>query len=308
MKNIKPLLNSSPRKGLAYFTFLLSLGKAGRGFLFFILFISCNKEEPIPAYIHIDNIQLTTATDGSQGSSSHKIMDAWIYVDDQLVGTFEMPATFPVVTTEGTHTIKIFAGIKENGISETRIPYPFYTIFQQDVYLKLGEKTTLSPSTTYYSGTDFTWMQDFEGSSTGLGDSINTDTAMQIITDPNIVFEKTGCGEVFLTGNKTAYNGSTINKFVLPTGASAVFLELNYNCNTDFNVGIIAYASNGSLLGQDISLSLRPTDGWNKVYVNLSTEISAYSTAKDFGIFFSMLKNPDLSTSYFYLDNVKLVN
>lgn len=281
--------------------------------IFLLLFINaflswrCNKEEPIPAYIHIDKFDLSTIY-ADEGTASHKIIDSWVYVDDQLVGAFEMPTTFPVVTTEGNHTIKIFAGVKENGISETRIPYPFFNLFQQDVYLKLGEKTTVSPSTTYYSNTDFTWMQDFEGSSTGLGDTVSTDTSMQIITDPNIVFEKTGCGGVFLEGSKTAYNGSTINKFVLPSGASAVFLEINYNCNTDFNVGIIAYAPNGSLLGQDISLSLRPSSGWNKVYINLSNEISAYPTAKDFAIFFSMLKNPDLSSSYFYLDNIKLVN
>jgi len=49
-----------------------------------LLLYSCNKEEPIPAYIHIDKIDLKTNY-SIQGSNSHKIIDAWIYVDDQLL-------------------------------------------------------------------------------------------------------------------------------------------------------------------------------------------------------------------------------
>jgi len=52
-----------------------------------------NPAEPIPSYIHIDKIDLTTDY-SSQGTSSNKITDAWIYVDNELIGAFEMPVTF----------------------------------------------------------------------------------------------------------------------------------------------------------------------------------------------------------------------
>ncbi|HRC92920.1 MAG TPA: hypothetical protein PLQ16_12225, partial [Bacteroidia bacterium] len=41
-----------------------------------------NPAEPTPAYIQIDTINLTTNLT-TQGSASHKIVDAWVYVDNQ---------------------------------------------------------------------------------------------------------------------------------------------------------------------------------------------------------------------------------
>src|SRR3954471_3898254 len=85
-----------------------------------LAFSGCNKEEPIPVYVHIEKISLVANPDGfvnsvtgDEGSLSSKISDAWVYVDEQLVGCFELPVTFPVLA-EGTHTVKIRAGIKVN--------------------------------------------------------------------------------------------------------------------------------------------------------------------------------------------------
>lgn len=232
-------------------------------------------------------------------------MDAWIYIDDQFVGAFEMPCTVPVLY-DGSHIVKILPGIKENGISETRIYYPFYDKIEQTIMLTRGQVTTLNPSTTYSQGADFTWMEDFDGAwhSICKTDS-STDSIMTIVTAPD-AFEGTGSGKVSITSG--TYAGISCNKYVLPKGGSPVFLELNYSCNTDFNVGIIGYLSNNAVDVQWTSLSLRPTSGWNKVYVNLTNEVSQATNSVKFGIFFSMLNNPDLSASYFYLDNVKLVH
>ena len=116
------------------------------GFFATLLFSSCelyNPSEPIPAYIHIEKFNLTTDY-ATQGSNSHKITDAWVYVDDQLIGCFELPATFPVIT-EGTHKVKIVAGIKVNGIASNRGQYPFYNPYEQIVNFEVGKKITLSP-------------------------------------------------------------------------------------------------------------------------------------------------------------------
>mgnify|MGYP001300362070 CR=1 FL=1 len=52
--------------------------------------ISCTKEDNnIPAYIKIDNITLND-------NSTHKITDAWVYIDDNLQGVYELPANFPL--------------------------------------------------------------------------------------------------------------------------------------------------------------------------------------------------------------------
>jgi len=270
-----------------------------------VLFFSCNKEEPIPSYIHIDTINLTTNY-AVQGSISNKILDAWIYVDDQQIGAFEMPCTVPVLY-EGEHTIKIRAGIKENGIADTRIYYPFYEIFTQTVTLTRGQIITLNPTITYSSFADFTWLEDFTSATPSICDTINSDTVMKQTTTPSEVFEGTGSGVVALGSGTNGYIGVSCNKYDSLKGKT-VFLEMNYNCNTEFKVGIVGYTSSNTIDVQWPALTLNPTSGWNKVYVNLTNSIAVGTNSVKFGIFFSMAKDANLSTSYFYLDNVKLVN
>jgi hypothetical protein len=45
-------------------------------------------------------------TSASEGSASHKITDAWVYVDDQLVGVWEVPSKIPALEA-GEHTVKV---------------------------------------------------------------------------------------------------------------------------------------------------------------------------------------------------------
>ena len=274
--------------------------------LFPPFFSSCNKEEPIPAYIHIDKITLSTVY-SNEGTNSNKIIDAWIYVDDQLLGAFELPCTVPVLAT-GSHIVKVAPGVKENGISDTRIVYPFYNRYQETVTLTAGQTTTIHPTTIYSQNADFTWKEDFEGSATGTCDTVNSDTVMQVAHAPTDVFEGTGSGVVVLSGTKTGYVGVSCNAYTLPKTGTDIFLELNYNCNTDFNVGVIGYDPTNGIDFQTVSLTLRPTNGWNKVYVNLTSEVNTAFNSVKFGIFFSMAKNTDLSSSWFYVDNVKLIN
>ena len=272
-------------------------------FFVVVLFLSCNKEEPIPAYIHIDKINLVATDPANQGSNSNKIIDAWIYIDDQLVGAFEMPCTVPVLYY-GDHTVKVFAGIKENGIAETRIEYPFYFRYETALSLTAGVITTITPTVNYSTGADFTWIEEFENFSIAVCDSGTSDTIMTQTTAE--VFEGTGSGGVNLSSG--VYYGVSCNKYILPKQEAPVFLELDYKCNSEFNVGIVGYASNNLVDVQQIALTLRPTTGWNKVYVNLSNEISFALNSVKFGIFFSMVKNQDVSVSQIYIDNVKLIN
>ena len=87
-----------------------------------------NPAEPVPAYIHVDNIKVkgadTTAT--GQGTNSSKISDAWIYIDDQLIGCFEMPCTVPVIS-EGNHALRIRTGIKIPSDRYINCPVPVST-------------------------------------------------------------------------------------------------------------------------------------------------------------------------------------
>lgn len=284
-------------KLLLFFTILSSL-----------LFItSCelyNPAEPIPAYLHIQKIDLTTDY-STQGTNSSKIADAWVYVDEQLIGCFELPATFPVIS-EGVHHVKIKPGIKVNGISANRAPYPFYNSYEQDIDFQPGKTITVSPTTTYISATNFTFMQDFEGVGVTITPTTNSDTTLQelISPDPN-VFEGSKCGIAYLDASRVFFECATVAKYTLPKSGAPVFLEFNYKCNYIFTVSVIAYGTASS--AQFTALNLNPSSNWNKAYIYLTPNVSGASTAVNYKIAWGMLNSSAVDSAVMLLDNIKLI-
>ncbi len=272
-----------------------------------LLISSCelyNPAEPIPSYIHIQKIDLTTSY-LTEGSNSNKISDAWVYVDDQLIGCFELPATFPVIG-EGLHTVKISAGIKVNGIAANRAPYPFYSKYTQNIDLKAGTTTTLSPTVTYLPSTTFAFMQDFEGVGVTIAPTANSDTTLQELVSPNPnVFEGLKCGVAYVDALKTFFECTTVAKYPLPKNGAPVFLEFNYKCNYTFTVSVIAYGV--STQAQFSALHLNPSSDWNKAYIYLTPTVSGANTAIDYKMVWGMINNTSTDSATILLDNIKLV-
>ena len=277
----------------------------------FILFIatailgSCNLYNPpeqVPSYIHIDKIDLTT--DPLEGSNSSKITDAWVYVDEQLVGCYELPCTFPVLF-EGDHQVMIRAGIKVNGISAIRSPYPFYNSFKQLVNLQPGTTITLSPTVTYTSSTTFEFMESFEGSGVIMDTTAASDTTLQRIFLPNTdVFEGNSSGVAYLDQNNTFFECISSLSYVLPKGGKDVFLEFNYKSNHEFVVGVIAMPPYYQQLA---SLTYNASASWNKTYLYLTPNISGASGSTQFKIFIGMQNTSGADDVKLLLDNIKLV-
>ena len=143
--------------------------------VFSVVFASCRKFEgsqTIPAYIHIESIVVDSLTDYfTYGATTSKITDAWVYVDDDPIGCFELPATFPVLK-HGPHKVTVYGGIMSNGIAAARATYPFY---KPQIYesLNLVEDSivNLQPVLNYYpigGGVEKGWMEDFETANTLL--------------------------------------------------------------------------------------------------------------------------------------------
>jgi hypothetical protein len=282
--------------------------------VFSALFSGCNfinPAEPIPSYIHIQKIGLST--DASiEGTNSSKITDAWVYIDDQLIGCYELPVTFPVLY-DGTHRISVKAGIKVNGIAATRAPYPFYQNFSQSINLSRGTITSVSPTVTYVSGLNWTtfWMEDFESSGISFARSPSgTDTSLLHVTSPpepansSLIFEGSGSGVAYLDNNRHLFECISSTSYVLPKGDT--FLEFDYKSNYTFAVGVFAH--NGTSTVKTKVLNIHPSDKWNKVYVYLTPTILASDNATDYNIFFGMLNNTGASSLTFSIDNVKLIH
>src|SRR5690606_11241618 len=73
---------------------------------------SCEKDKQaeIPSFLSIGEI---TVTDTSGNVISSDALDAWVYIDDQLKGAFEVPTKLPILE-KGVHRVDIRAGVNEN--------------------------------------------------------------------------------------------------------------------------------------------------------------------------------------------------
>jgi hypothetical protein len=82
--------------------------------IFFTLFSSCEKNQfnaETPSYLHISGIDLQV--NGTQGSDSQKITDAWVTMDGTFLGAFELPCTVPILA-DGAHELGIHFMINVN--------------------------------------------------------------------------------------------------------------------------------------------------------------------------------------------------
>jgi len=270
-----------------------------------IVLHSCNLFEPpsaIPSYIHIDSIGFTSYYP-TQGSNSHKISDAWVYVDQNLQGVYELPATFPVLAT-GSHEIDIKAGIEIDGIASSRGTYPFYNVFTQTVNLPQGGTVTVKPVVSYFSGAQFAWMEDFEAGIKLQVPFPYTDSIGLIDTNHG-AFEGKYSGELFLN-NSSSFLITSSDSLQLPTDGREVYLEMNYKTENTIGVGVIPIGLN-TFYNPDTVLQIKPNTYWNKIYVDLTSVVGVYPNAIGFKIFIGGYLDPGVTNPHIYFDNFKLI-
>jgi len=171
--------------------------------IFFTLFSSCEKNQfnaETPSYLHISGIDLQV--NGTQGSDSQKITDAWVTMDGTFLGAFELPCTVPILA-DGAHEFSIYAGIKANGISATRIRYPFYDkckLFQgtdslsssfanQTITLYKDSTININGTTVYKENTGFIFIENFEDAGVILEASTDSDTILSKINTDSLVLK-----------------------------------------------------------------------------------------------------------------------
>ncbi len=276
--------------------------------LFFLAatLISCEKfsgDQTVPAYISIDSITLTTEY-STQGTASHSITDAWIYVDDELVGAFQMPARPPVLK-QGSHRVTILTGIKKNGIGTTRAVYDFYNEITAVVNLtpdstvKLGRRNT-----TYRSAAEFLWREDFEGLSISLDTTAQSSAWIQKTNSPETTFEGAHSGLIVLDTARDFFEA--VNHLENPIPYAPVYLEMNFNIDHPLVVGVFLYGM--ITLYQTPVITLNPTGGkWKKIYIDLTTSLNAYPNVSTFRVYLGTYLTATSGQAQLLIDNLKLV-
>ncbi len=265
---------------------------------FLIIPTGCGKENPVPAYLHIPAFSLTTK--GGEGSSAHKITDAWVYVDGQINGVFQLPITLPVVEL-GQHEISLYAGVRNNGTRSNPVIYPFYNSFTFKMDLKAGKVDTIRPVTTYISNSQFKIMEDFELSNIFRIDRDNK--SLLRFTNIENGFEGKS-GQIVLTKSNPIMEKATTIKAQLSESSQNIYLEMHYKTDALLSVGLIGSDNLGDI--STYKIILFPNKEWNKTYINLTNEAKDLKK-KDFQIVLKSSLPDSLSTASILIDNVKLI-
>ncbi|MFN8153018.1 MAG: hypothetical protein U0Y08_01865 [Bacteroidia bacterium] len=279
-------------------------------FLFAILLTGgcemINPAEPVPSYIEVKNFNVSSNY-ATQGTNSANITDVWVYADNKYLGTFELPARFPVLL-DGVHELSFGAGIEANGIASTNEAYPLYQFTKKTVSLTPGQVTTIDTiNVSYFSGVQYVWYEDFESDTSGGGISLDTtgNSKVNIQPDSLVVFEGKRSLKMTVNSTNDYIECVTVGDGYALTKGRDIYLEMNYKCNQSFNMGIVAISSFGQSTNPVISLN--PKSEWNKIYIRLGPYINASGNALKFKIIFGMQLASGATEGTVYLDNLKLI-
>ena len=268
------------------------------------LYQSCEEidiNEGVPSYINIPSIEVVTDPT-NEGSNSHKITDAWVYFDNNLQGVYTIPVTFPVLLS-GKQNINIKAGIKNNGISATRVQYPFYGYFNAEITLTKDSVIELNP-VVFYTNVDSIIFEDFESNYPIIDTTKNSDTTY--LSNNTTNFEGNS-GGVHLVPPHLFFEIVTKEIDFLPRTGTPVFVELNYKCNTAVQVGVFANYNQTPVIEVPI-FTINPKNVWNKIYIDLTSAIINTNNADSHTLFISMERDTaSTEMAELYLDNFKIV-
>ncbi len=288
-------------------------------FSLFVLFVfqACDRKSEIPVYLRIDDFRVETDFD-TEGSASSKVTTVWIELDGEDVGAYELPIVAPVLAS-GVTTVRITPGINLNGQLGLRNQYEFYEPLIQTLDLTPGTEVRMKTGSNNFPVTgyddrfaDIINLENFEGAGVNFEPTNLSDTSLRVTEEASEIFSEDGLNEVNTKSGKVVVpkgnslaEFQSINSYDLPKFNQNVYLEVNYKCEVPVLFGVIV--DEGLQVTKAPVVTVLPRNEWNKIYINLVTEVSAYPNALDYKIFFGAVNTDPNSTKTFYLDNIKVV-
>ena len=267
------------------------------------VFFSCKKYQATDSTFFVKAKNITVDTQAFQGSQSHNITDFWLYVNDNFQGAYPIGNLMPIVTKNEKVNIKLFAGIKKDGINGTRIPWLFYKTLEFDTLIENGLTIERPVTFVYNPLVKFAWVEDFN---TGIGitlkESAISDTVRSnFIACPKEEAFEGNSFELSLKPDGVVAQIESAKSYTMPPATANVYLELNYKGNEQFDIGFI-----GSSTELKPIITVNPKTEWNKIYVSLAFAVNSEPVSSSYTIYFRMV-HVQTTDSKIYLDNIKLV-
>lgn len=281
---------------------------------------SCSAEEAAkPTYLKIDEINLQTDF-AEEGSAHSAITTVWVNLNGNSVGAFELPAIIPLILRDGANTLRLEAGINTNGIGSFRAINSSYTpiILEAqgnsdgpiDTIIPLASELTVSYRNFY----NVTVVEDFDKPGLNFERTNFSDT--NFLKDGDSLFQfipfgsstaepNENSGLIVLDDINESVELRSVVSYGLPAGIQNLYLELTYRTNMQVGFGLVANFPGGDQ--SDITAVVFPQEEWNKIYINLITEVQAFNGANGYQVLIRGRKPEDIAEGRIYLDNIKLV-
>ena len=266
-----------------------------------------NPKEKEPAYLYIPSYTFEASL--NQGSSSESITEVWVYANDKSLGVYDLPAKIPILEL-GTSNIRIFAGIKNNGISNSRIRYPFYAPYDTTLTISAFQTDTITPTFFYYnqaviSEKGFESINPFVQIGSNNGDFSLTNQASQVFEG-----NRSGWGHLDAGSGHLYYKDDDNLNY---TSGDNVFLEMNYSSNNTFSVGFIT--TTGGIQAKNVALIINPSssgDGllpvWKKIYIDFGYVLQQNPNAQFNELYVEANPTNSNTPVNIFLDNLKWVS
>ncbi|MDE0917826.1 MAG: hypothetical protein OSA04_05925 [Flavobacteriales bacterium] len=258
-----------------------------------------------PFEVIVSSFDLVTTQD--QGTSSHNIKEVWVYTETDVLGVFPLPASIPYITDANVEVseLVIQAGIRVNGISATRKPYPFYKAMELEVENIPGGSKEVAFASNYIESAQIILAEDFE--SANRFEANNTSTAEVVRTvDPDLVFEGNASGLILLSPEQSQVSSTTQEQLYNLPQSGPIYLEFNYRCDNSFAVGLEAIG--GGNPQRTPIIVLNPTgEEWKKMYLDLAPLVFSTPTAFGYELTLDAILDLGEASGYVVVDNFKLV-
>ncbi|MFN5633244.1 MAG: hypothetical protein ACK49D_01100, partial [Flavobacteriia bacterium] len=276
---------------------------------------SCIKNNPDPSWIEITPWTLV-ANSNSQyptGELTHSFSDAWVYVNDELIGVFQVTDTLKIpVLKSGAVNIKIYPAIRNNGVSATKKIYPFVERYEINTTLVQNQTLQINPVTRYSSMVRFA-IEDFEDPAIKIVNDPNSATQMSQGNDPAILQWGNFYGFVNLNETDSTWvaytNFESVNEANLPRGEE-VYLEIDYYNTNNVVTGLLWISS--SSIKNNTNYQLNDQDPssvkWKKIYIDLKELVSNSPAGSYFEQSFQAILDKDDTEGLIVIDNIKVVH
>lgn len=283
--------------------------------LFFIpilLLLGCVKNNPNPSWLEVTQWTLlsNTGLSGAEGELTHNFSDAWVYIDDEVIGVFEVPFKIPILKS-GPCTIKLYPTVRNNGIAATKKIYPFMEVYEVNTELIQKQTITINPVTKYNSMSQFS-IEDFEDP-LNLNIMVDQNTsAIKSTPTSNIDLESFNgnfYGLIQLNQTDSSWIASTQNQLFINKGRDA-YLEVDYYNTNSITTGLI-YVKPDNTTQNNPNIRLQSQDPstvrWKKIYIDLKELIGYAPNGSNFLQSFIATLDEGKSESEIRIDNIKVV-